>query len=62
MLSQMTAQEVESLATAREVNRPGLLRMQLEPEPRKHKAHAPSGFLDLRLRAAHHDEVIGIAN
>ena len=58
----MAPEEVEALAPARKVDRPRLLRMQLEPEPREHEAHAPSRFLHLRFRVAEHHEIVGIAD
>src|SRR5437763_15448016 len=61
-LAQMTAEKVEALATAREIDQSRFLRMQLEPEPREHGAHPLPGFLDRRFRVAHHHEIVGIAD
>ena len=61
-LTQVTPEKVETLPTTREVDHSRLLRMQLKPEPREHVVHATPRFLDLRLRIAHHHEVIGIAD
>src|SRR5947208_1327878 len=58
-LAQMTAEKVEALATAREIDQSRFLRMQLEPEPREHGAHPLPGFLDRRFRVAHHHEWSG---
>src|SRR4030095_14071730 len=61
-LAQVPAEEVKSLAPARDIDQSRLLRMELKPEPREHQAHPSSCFLDLRLRVTHHHEVIGISN
>src|SRR5437868_2532584 len=61
-LAQMTAEKVETLAPAREIDQSRLLRMQLEPEPREHGAHSRAGFLDRRLRVAHDHDIVGIAD
>jgi hypothetical protein len=61
-LAQMAPEEVEAVASTREVDRPRLLRMELEPESREHEAHASSCFLDVRLRVTHHHEVVGVAD
>ena len=58
----MATGKIEALATAREVDLPGLLRMELESEAREHGAHPLAGFLDLRLRVTEHHEVVGIAD
>ena len=61
-LAQMTPEEVESLAAAREVDQPRLLRVQLKPETSQHDTHPSSRFLDRRLRVAHDHEIVGVAN
>ena len=61
-LAQVTPEKVEALAATREVDRPRLLRMQLEPEPREHRADPASRFLDRRGRVAHDHEIIGVAD
>ena len=61
-LAQMAAEKVETLASTREIDRPRLLRMELEPEPREHEAHPTSRFLDVRFRVAHDHKIIRVAD
>ncbi len=61
-LAQMTPEEIEALATAREIDQPRLLRLQLEPETREHGAHPLPGFLDRRFRGTHHHKIVSVAD
>jgi len=55
-----TAKECEPFLAAPQVDNPGLLRVQHKAQTLHDDADAPLRFLCLRLRFAHHYEVVGI--
>ena len=61
-LAQVTAEKVEALAAAREVDVSRFLRMQLQTETRENRSYALLGLLARRLRVAHDHEVVRVAH